>query len=233
MLFTRLLETLPSQCALCRSFGMQALCERCVRAHALAVPRCTRCALEVPGGTAVCGACLTAPPAFDAALAGVDYAHPWSQLVTQLKFHDGLGLTRVLVAPLQAACRRREGPGLELVLPVPLSPQRLRQRGYNQAWEVARRLAGALRLRADARLLLRVKDGPHQLSLPPEQRAANVRGAFAVEPLRRAELRGRRIAVVDDVMTTGATFSEIAKVLKAAGAAHVEAWAVARTPRPA
>lgn len=170
------------------------------------------------------------PPVFDAAHAGLHYAHPWSSLITRFKFHDGLDLVQALVSPLQTTLAQHPRAGL-LLLPVPLSPQRLRERGYNQAWEVTRRLGRTLGLKSDSQLLLRVKDSPHQLDLPPEERAANVRGVFAVEPLRRSELIGRHVAVVDDVLTTGATLNEIARVLKQAGATRVEAWALARTPR--
>jgi ComF family protein len=232
MLFTRLLRQVPSLCAVCRGWGSQAICTQCVERFASPVPRCERCALEVPEGVRVCGACLVDPPAFDGALAGVDYAHPWSALITQFKFHAMLDLGEALSALLQSAQERAALPLPQLLLPVPLSSQRLRERGFNQAGELTRRLARALHVEADARLLLRVKDVPHQLALPPEQRAANVRGVFAVEPLRRAELSGRSVAVIDDVLTTGATFAEIARVLKQAGASRVEAWALARTPRP-
>jgi ComF family protein len=119
-----------------------------------------------------------------------------------------------------------------LLLPVPLSTQRLRERGYNQAWELARRLARACAGCADAGLLLRLKDTPHQLAFPPEQRAGNVRSAFAVEPRRLGELRGRSVTVVDDVMTSGATVAEIARVLLQAGASEVAVWVFARTPKP-
>lgn len=231
MFFTRLLDPLPSQCAVCRDWGEQAVCEACTARFATSVPRCGHCALQVPPEVSTCGACLVHPPEFDAATAGVSYAHPWSTLITRFKFHSELELTHALVAPLLAAVQQRGGPLPELLVPVPLSTQRLRERGYNQAWEAARRLAMALQLRADAHLLLRVKDSPHQLALPPEARAANVRGVFAVEPLRRGELAGLHVAVLDDVMTTGATFAEIARVLKCAGAARVDVWALARTPR--
>jgi ComF family protein len=143
-----------------------------------------------------------------------------------------LDLGEALSSLLRSAQERAASPVPQLLLPVPLSTQRLRERGFNQAWELTRRVARALHAEADAHLLLRVRDTPHQLALPPEQRAANVRGAFAVEPLRRAELAGRSVAVIDDVLTTGATFAEIARVLKQAGASRVEAWALARTPRP-
>jgi ComF family protein len=120
-----------------------------------------------------------------------------------------------------------------LLLPMPLSPARLRERGYNQAWELARRLGAALQVPADAGLLLRLKDTPHQTSLAVANRAANVRGAFAVEPLRRTELQGRDVTLVDDVLTTGASAAEATRALLQAGAARVQVWVVARTPRHA
>ncbi len=231
MLFTRLLAAIPSLCAVCRGWGAQTICGACTARFAQPVPRCTHCALQVPTGVRVCGACVVAPPFFDGALTGVEYAHPWSALITQFKFHEAIDLAPALAALLQVAQQRVGAPLPHLLLPVPLSPQRLRERGFNQAWELTRRLGSALKTKADAGLLLRLKDSPHQLALPPEKRAANVRGVFAVEPLRRAELGGLSVAVIDDVMTTGATFNEIARVLKQAGAARVEAWALARTPR--
>lgn len=232
MLFSRLLRQVPSLCAVCRGWGNQALCSECIARFATPVPRCERCALQVPEGVRLCGACLVDPPAFDGALAGVNYAHPWSTLITQFKFHAALDLSDALSSLLQAAQHCSHAALPELLLPVPLSPQRLRERGFNQAWELTRRVARALHVPAEPSLLLRVKDTPHQLALPPEERAANVRGVFAIEPLRRTELSGRSVAVVDDVLTTGATFAEIARVLKQAGASRVEAWALARTPRP-
>jgi ComF family protein len=232
MLFTRLLQKVPSQCAVCRGWGTQAICAACTERFAAPVPRCERCALQVPNDMRFCGTCLTDPPSFDGALAAVDYAHPWSTLITQFKFHAALDLAQAFSTRLHAAWLHAHTPAPDLLLPVPLSTQRLRERGYNQAWELARRVASLGSMKADARLLLRVKDTPHQLALPPDQRAANVRAAFVVEPLRRAELSGRSVAVIDDVMTTGATFGEIARVLKQAGASRVEAWALARTPRP-
>jgi len=118
-------------------------------------------------------------------------------------------------------------------VPVPLSDARLRERGFNQAWELARRLAPRIGGRAEPSLLLRLRDTPHQIALPPGERAGNVRGAFAIEPRRRSEIRGRTVALVDDVMTTGSTAAEIAHVLRHAGASRIEVWVVARTPRPA
>ena len=161
----------------------------------------------------------------------MDYGHPWDGLVTQFKFHGALDLTPALAACIASAVLERGENLPDLLLPVPLSPQRLRERGYNQAWELTQRVAASLRCRCDARLLLRIRHDPHQLALSPEQREANVHGTFAVEPLRSAELRGRRIALIDDVMTTGATLAEASRVLLQAGASEVHGWVLARTPR--
>jgi len=228
---------LPSQCAVCRQWGGERVCSDCLARFAQPVPRCTRCALDVPPGVRVCGACLAAPPPFERSLAALDYAFPWDGLITRFKFHDGLDLAgmfvqRMLVAHSADRAAHPDAPQPTWLLPVPLSAGRVRERGYNQAWELARRLARALRCPADAGLLLRVKDTLHQVALPVERRAANVRGAFAVEPRRRDELRGRVVAVVDDVVTSGATAAEIGRVLLQAGAAQVHVWTLARTPRP-
>jgi len=222
---------LPGLCAVCRSWGTQRVCERCVARYAAPQPRCRRCALPVAEGIEVCGACVVDPPPYAHALAAVDYDHPWDGLITHFKFHGALDLAPTLAQRLLAAHAETGRPAPTLLLPVPLSAARLRERGYNQAWELTRRLRRVLRCDADAHLLLRIKDTPHQIALPFAQRAGNVRRAFAVEPRRLAEVRGRAITVVDDVMTTGATFAEIARVLLQAGATEVAVWAVARTPR--
>ena len=226
----------PSLCAVCHGWGSQRVCDECRERFNPPLRRCRRCAIEVPAGVAagvaVCGRCLTAPPAFERTLAAFDYAYPWDSLLVRFKFGEALDLVPVLAQGLQRAIARSGEPAPGWILPVPLGPQRLRERGFNQAWEVARRLGNGGAGRADARLLLRLRDSPHQLSLKPGERAANVRGAFAVEPLRRAELKGRDVALVDDVMTTGATADEAARVLLQAGAASVRVWVVARTPAP-
>jgi len=225
-------DVLPGQCAVCFSWSRGRICPPCLSRFATPAPRCERCALRVPEGVAICGACIKTPPPFDSALASVDYGHPWDQLIARFKFNSALDLSSAFAELMVQACRASRQPPLDFVLPVPLSAQRLRERGYNQAWELSRRVGRLLQVRADARLLLRVRDTPHQLAFPPARRAANVRGAFAVEPTRLPELRGKRVSVVDDVMTTAATANEIAAVLRQAGVAEVHFWVLARTPRP-
>ena len=234
VLFSRFFDNpnLPSLCAVCHAWGPQRVCGDCMSRFAPPIARCRRCALEVPRGTTNCGACLRDPPPFAASMAALDYGHPWDGLIARFKFNAALDLAPVLSACLVAAVRHSDVPQPSLLLPVPLSFQRLRERGYNQAWELAQRIGRSLHCQVDAKLLLRVKDNPHQLVFPREQRAANVRGVFAAEPLRRSELRGRSVALVDDVMTTGATAAEATRVLLQAGAADVQVWVVARTPRP-
>jgi ComF family protein len=188
--------------------------------------------VPVPAQAALCGACIKHPPPFDAAIAALDYLHPWDQLIARFKFHGALDLASPLARHLAQAWHASGRPPPGLLLPVPLSAQRLRERGYNQAWEIARRLARLLRTSADAELLLRIKHTPHQLAFPRARRASNVQAAFAVEPRRLAELRGRDVAVIDDVMTTGATAAEIARVLRQAGASTVIMLVAARTPAP-
>ncbi len=223
----------PSLCAVCEGWGAGRVCAACLERFAPVLPRCRRCALEVPAGVAVCGSCLVAPPPFDAAFARVGYGYPWDRLIPAFKFREALDLAPVFAEAIAEACAGRDGDAAPLlVVPVPLSDARLRERGFNQAWELARRVAPRLGGHAERALLLRLRDTPHQIALPPGERAGNVRGAFAVEPRRLGEVRGGTVALVDDVMTTGSTVTEIAQVLKQAGAARVEIWVVARTPRP-
>ncbi len=190
----------------------------------------------MPPGVVTCGACLVDPPAFERTVAAVEYGHPWDGLITRFKFHAALDMAPILAQLLLQAVRASEAaapaPMPTLLLPVPLSTERLRERGCNQAWELVKHLGPHFPCRTDAHLLLRVRDTPHQLARPLDERAANVRSAFAVEPRRTNELRGQTVTLVDDVMTTGATAAEIARVLLQAGAARVHIWVVARTPKP-
>ena len=226
----------PSQCAVCHAWQAHRLCMACRDRHLRATPRCLQCGIDVPEGIQVCGACLTDPPAFDACVAAAEHGYPWNRLVTQFKFHEGLDLVAPLGALLLEAIERRQAthalPRPRWIVPVPLADQRLAERGYNQAWELARWLAArhpGSTARAD--LVLRLRDTAHQLQLTAAQRRANLRAAFMVEPAQAAALRGADVALVDDVMTTGATAQEVAHQLKRAGASHVQVWVVTRTPR--
>ena len=159
-----------------------------------------------------------------------DYGFPWDHLITDFKFNGRAELAPLLAHHLANAVRASALPLPQRVLPVPLSAARLAQRGYNQAWELARRVAAALQLPADATLLQRPLDTAHQAQLDRSERQRNLRTAFMADPRRRAQLQGQRVALVDDVMTTGATAREATTVLLRAGAAAVDIWVLARTP---
>jgi ComF family protein len=181
--------------------------------------------------TAACGDCLREPPPFAHTVCAVDYGFPWHSLISAFKFHDQVELAPAFSSLLSAAVRSSALPLPNTVLPVPLSPTRLAQRGYNQAWELSRRCARSLGLRADAQLLLRHLDTAHQVELTRAERQRNMRNAFMVNPAQRASLAGQHVALVDDVMTTGATLRECSEVLLRAGAEVVDVWVLARTPR--
>jgi ComF family protein len=207
-------------CFLCRGRAQSILCAACdADLPRLGPLLCPRCALESPGG-ALCGRCLAHGPAFDATQALLAYEFPADALVQALKFRGELALAPLL-GGLLAERVRAERP--DVVVPVPLSVERLRRRGYNQALEIARHVRRELLAPA---LCERTRDAPPQTELPYAERRRNVRGAFRCT---RA-LVGATVAVVDDVMTTGATLDEMAKTLKRAGATRVVNWIVARTP---
>ena len=221
---------LQGQCEVCRQWTPGALCADCIARHAAPVPRCARCGLRTGLATPACGACLRNPPPFLDTVCVADYGHPWDALIGAFKFHHRPELAVALADRLVTAVRAAARPAPDMVLPVPLSPGRLAERGYNQAWELARHTARALQLPADATLLQRPVDTAHQAELNRAERQRNLEAAFMVDPRRRAEVAGRRVALVDDVMTTGATLREASATLLRAGAAAVRLWVVARTP---
>ncbi len=186
------------------------------------------------GSAPLCGQCISAPPAFDATLALADYAAPLDTLVLALKFRSQLTLAHVFAQRLAAQVQRtvpNPDTDPDFITPVPLSKHRLITRGYNQAWEIARPLARALGLHAHPALLERIVDTPPQQKLSAKARHRNMRRVFALPRAHRAIVRGRHIAVVDDVITSGATLESVARVLKRAGAARVTNWVVLRTPK--
>jgi ComF family protein len=217
---------LPQHCALCAArAGNTLVCAACATTMPRTSNSCPVCALATPDAT-VCGACLAHRPAFAATIAAFVYAFPVDHLLQALKYGGRLALAEWAANALADAVVARGAP-VDAIVALPLAPSRQRERGFNQAQEIARRVARALRLPlVDA--LARVSSGPPQAMLAWTARAQNVRGAFAC----RRDVRGLRLAVVDDVMTTGATIAEAARSLNEAGAARVDAWVVARTPRP-
>lgn len=220
---------LPPRCLLCAAPGEADLdlCAAC----AAELPRnrrcCARCALPLPTSAALCGQCQRRPPPWDAAWAPFRYGWPLDRLESRYKFGRDLAAGRTLARLWQDEARSIDLP--QLIVPVPLHRQRLRQRGYNQALELARPLARhfGVPLRHDA--LLRQRATAAQTELDAVARRRNVRGAFAVRP---GVALPAHVAVLDDVFTTGATLGECVRTLKRAGAQRVDVWALARAPSP-
>jgi ComF family protein len=214
----------PPACLLCAdAAGDAGLCHGCwAQLPTLAAQRCPVCAAPTPEGR-TCGRCLQRAPRFDRVVAPLEYAHPVDALVQSLKYRAGLASARPLACALADALESEPYP--DLVLPMPLAAERLAQRGFNQAGEIARLVCREFGLSATEELVQRVRAGPAQASLPWKERARNVRGVFRCE----TNLAGKRLAVVDDVLTTGATLDAVAAELKRAGAQEVVGWIAART----
>lgn len=216
------------RCYLCRgASGRESICAACTTdLPRLPAARCPRCALPAADGL-TCGRCLAHPPSFDSTVAAFAYAFPADVLVQGLKFRGELALAPLLGAALagEIDSAHEAARHADLIVPVPLHPARLAKRGYNQSMEIARTLARQLRLPVAADVCTRLRDTPAQVELPWKDRVGNVRGAFSC----RRSLESCVVAVVDDVMTTGATLGELAATLKQFGARRVVNWVVART----
>ena len=225
------------QCAVCRAWSRQTIREACLALYAPPQPRCWTCAARLPPALTgrrqpQCGRCLHEPPPLDRTLAALDYGFPWDGLLQHFKYRQALELRQSLLERLNSALSAAEVAAPDWLLPAPLSAERLQERGYNRAHELAKALAQRRSLRCEPGMLLRVRQNAAQAGLKLEARSANVRGVFAVEPLKAASLKGASVAVLDDVMTSGATLFELARVLHRAGAASVQAWVISRTPEP-
>jgi ComF family protein len=225
----------PGSCEVCRLWSKEALCGACTSLFHVERPRCLRCAQTLPASSAngsetLCQDCQHRPPLFERACVAFDYAFPWDGLIQRLKFGDRTDLAKplghALAERIRAAATRAD-----LVVPMPLAPARLAERGYNQAQLIARHLARQLSLHLAMDVLLRPLEADQQSALSRDQRAHNLRGVFMVNPAARPTLKGRRVALVDDVITTGSTANEATRELLRGGASAVEVWAVARTGR--
>lgn len=220
---------LSQDCALCGVRSREVLCAACHRdlpfRDALGCPRC-----NAPGvNEQPCGTCLADPPHFDATTSAFHYAYPLDRLVQAYKFNAYLSLLPLFADALGRAirCFDGAGPRPDLVIPLPLAPRRLAERGFNQSSLLGERLSKMLGIRFAARGMSRIRETAPQTGLSRDARFKNVRAAF--ECARR--LDGMRVALVDDVMTTGATLSAAAKAIKQAGAAQVCVWVIARADK--
>ena len=215
---------MPQACLLCAAQSRHTLlCEDCDRGlPRLPASRCATCALPIPDGD-ICGACLDHAPQYDRVTAVFAYDFPVDALIRAFKYSGNLAVATFLGDALGKSLAEHA----DFIIPMPLSAQRVRERGFNQSLEIARcvsRMTGIPVLNNACRKVVETRP---QAALPWKERAKNVRGAFVCD----ADLGGKRVAVIDDVMTTGATLNELAKNLRLAGAAHISGWLVARALR--
>ncbi|MFT7468054.1 MAG: ComF family protein [Candidatus Pseudothioglobus sp.] len=232
----------PGRCILCRAQSNRPM-DLCCACEA-DLPRihspCRQCGLSVlgnaPGREHYCAPCLVNPPPYDRSFSAFKYASPVRQLITEFKQHRQLVVGEMLSQVLarrfqqnlleQAHQRHQTTP--DILIPMPLHPSRMKSRGFNQAELIAQVVGRQTGITCDTRRCHRVKQTEDQKGLTAADRRTNIRGAFSVvQPLH-----GEYIVIVDDVMTTAATVSELARCLRRAGAGTIEILTLARTPAP-
>ncbi len=182
---------------------------------------CPQCGLSSSGQ--LCGGCISSPPDFDVTHSVFLYDFPVNAMMQRYKYGNMLSLCSFFG---QMLSEKVATDSVDLIIPMPMHPARIKERGFNQALEIAK-VFGKEKL--DYKSAVRQKLTPPQASLPLKERVKNIKGAFSVYGDKLNQIQGKRIAIVDDVMTTGASLNELAKTLKKAGASHVECWVIART----
>ncbi len=224
-LSARIRRLMSPACFLCgQPAGDSGLCSACLNAlPAAGGARCPICALAMVTPSE-CGRCIQHRPNFDRVVAALEYVSPVDHIITGLKYSRDLSAARALGFALSRILEREPYP--DIVMPMPIAAARLRERGFNQAEEIARHACADFRIGLCHGIVQRTAASLPQASLPWRERAGNVRGVFTCN----ADLNGKTVAVIDDVLTTGATLDELAAVLKRAGARAVIGWIVARTP---
>jgi len=218
---------LPPRCVLCdQPSGSICICEPCKNDLPRTTPQCYQCGLPLPAGhDKTCGQCLKHPPFYDHTVSPLNYTFPTDQLVRALKFHRQLAEGRVLSHLLYEHIITGAHTLPDQLIPVPLHRLRMIKRGFNQAFELGRYPGSMLGIPLQITSLRRKRNTRAQSGLSRGQRLSNVRGAFY---WRGHKTPGRHVALIDDVMTTGTTVSECARVLKIAGAERVDVWVPAR-----
>lgn len=225
--FKHLLENglLAPRCTLCLCPipAKQSLCTGCLKQLPWRVQHyCHQCGLACHDRR--CGQCLMRPPYFEQTIAAFDYAYPIDRCISHFKYQHQLHLAQPLAHSLIQALSQQMTLLPDVCVAMPLHPKRMAERGFNQSLELAKQLSQHFPL-AISHACERVIDTPRQVGLPQSKRIRNVRGAFRCD----RSLAGKRVAIVDDVMTTGASLNELAKQIKKSGAAHVQCWLIART----
>jgi ComF family protein len=222
---------LPPTCVLCGALAHRPrdLCAGCEADLPLAVLGCYQCGQPAGSPQARCGDCLQNPPSYDRLFALCYYQSPIIRLITGLKFHKQLGYAQLfgelLAERLKNTYTSLSSGMPEVLIPVPLHPERLRERGYNQALELARPIAKQFKIPLDIYSCKRIRPTAHQMHVPAAERDKNVRQAFTVN----SAFRAKHVALIDDVVTTGHTIAELSRVLRQQGVQQIDVICCART----
>lgn len=216
---------LNRHCTFCGTSSAKDLCAGCVAELPLIHCKCRQCGVPLEYDT-LCGDCLIAPPAFSRCIAPLRYESPISHLIGSFKYQSNFNHGRILSQLLIEQLQREDLTSISALIPVPLHWRRRWQRGFNQSEIIADELSRALHLPIQTRWLRKIRSGTPQQNLDAHERQRNLRDAFAC----KCDVSGMHLAVIDDVVTTGATANVIAKTLRDRGAASVQIWALARTP---
>lgn len=225
-LLEKLMFLLPSTCVLCGSLSRQLLCAPCQHVLPILSHHCLQCA-QIQSTDKQCGACLRKPPPYDRTFALFPYQAPIVRLITDLKFQGHLAHAKLLGELLAEKIKNewyRQQPLPDLIIPIPLHPLRLKERGFNQALEIARPIGKIVNIPIDPDGARRIKNTVTQTTLSAKYRQKNMSQAFEIE----RDYRGLHIAVLDDVMTTQHTMRSFAGTLKQAGVSKIDAWCCAR-----
>lgn len=227
-----LFSLISKQCLLCLSptSNTHLLCLDCEKDLAENSYHCVICATPFAASLSgeielVCGKCQKNPPNYTTSIIPHLYSSPLKQLISHLKFHGNLTYAPLLAHNFINAIKQRKNTLPECIIPVPLHLERLHERGFNQALELARLVAQQLNIPLDYSLCQRNKSTPFQSGLSAKQRKKNLKNAFAVTKQHSYQ----HVAIFDDVVTTGTTVNELAKQLKQSGVKTIEIWAIART----
>ena len=224
-----------NRCLLCLGSAAgiaECICPACLDDLPWLGTACRQCALPLAEADRLCDQCLHSPPAFSQVVAPFLYRFPLDSVIPAFKYQHKLTygrlMARLLLQAVEHHYREQDQALPDLLLPLPLHRARQAQRGYNQALELARPIARQLAIPLDRRNLLRRRATTSQQGLNAEQRRHNLQDAFICR--YPEQLRGKHLALLDDVVTTGTTVDEASRTLLGAGAASVSVWCIARTP---
>jgi len=213
----------PQPCFLCGDINTQAICTACLNDLPYLQTTCIYCGADLPISD-VCGDCTAQPPIFNQAKALFSYSYPVNILIQAAKFQKNFAILKMLGDLMGQHFKHEKQP--DVLIPIPLHFNRLHERGYNQSLEMAKCIALHTNIDVDNKVCQRIKDTPHQVKLSAKERRRNLKGAFRVKNL---PAQWQHIVLIDDVITTGSTVNELAKVLFNAGVQRVDVWCCART----